>query len=159
VSAQNNTLPEYNIKAVFLYNFTQFVEWPENTLVNDEAFIIGILGTDPFQSYIDETVSGEKVKGHTILVQRYNTIKDIGKCHILFISNSEAGRVKEILAAVPNKKVLTVSDIPDFARTGGMIRFMKLNNKIKLQINRSAVKAAELSISSKLLRLADIVGK
>jgi hypothetical protein len=158
VSTQNNPLLEYNVKAAFLYNFTHFVEWPANALENNEPFIIGILGTDPFKSDIESTVSGENVKGHPILVQRYSDVKDIHKCHILFISNSEAGKVKEILSALPDKKILTVSDIQDFARRGGMIRFMKLNNKIKLQINPAAAKAAELNISSKLLRLADIVG-
>ncbi len=152
------TSREYNIKAVFLYNFTQFVEWPANTFRTPDApFVIGILGNDPFHSYIDETVAGEKVKGHSIIVQRYLDVKDIKNCHILFITDSESGKLKEILASLPNKNMLTVSDIPDFAITGGIIRFMTKENKIKLQINLSASKNADLNISSKLLQVAEIV--
>ncbi|MCW3110007.1 MAG: YfiR family protein, partial [Segetibacter sp.] len=152
------TSREYNIKAVFLYNFTQFVEWPSNTFPGPDApFIIGILGDDPFHSSIDEAVANEKAKGHPIIVQRYRNVKDINNCHILFISNTESGKLREILAALASKNILTVSDIPDFATTGGIIRFITKENKIKLQINLPASKDADLNISSKLLQVAEIV--
>jgi hypothetical protein len=152
------TSREYNIKAVFLYNFTQFVEWPSNAFQNPEApYIIGILGDDPFRSAIDEAVAGEKAKGHPIIVRRYQNVNEIRNCHILFISNSLRGKLREILSALPNKNILTVSDIPDFATSGGIIRFMTKENKIKLQINLPASKDADLNISSKLLQVAEIV--
>lgn len=151
---------EYNIKAVFLYNFTQFIEWPSSAFNNAAApFIIGIYGDDPFESYIDETVAGEKVNGRAIIVRRYDDIKEVRGCHILYVSVKEALRVKEILSALPNKNMLTVSDIPNFARSGGMVHFLNQSNKIRLQINSSAAKAADLNISSKLLRVAEIVNK
>lgn len=154
--AQNSR--EYNIKAVFLYNFTRFIDWPPNSFRSADApFVIGILGDDPFHSAIDEAVAGEKAKGHSIIVQRYQNVQDIKNCHILFISNNEAGRLREILQALSNKNILTVSDIPEFATTGGIIRFMTKENKIKLQINLPASKDADLNISSKLLQLAEIV--
>lgn len=157
-SSKAQSSREYNIKAVFLYNFTQFVEWPTDALRKPDApFIIGILGNDPFRSAIDEAVAGEKVKGHQIMVQRYQNVKDIKNCNILFISNTEGGKLREILAALPNKNILTVSDIPEFAATGGIIRFMTKENKIKLQINLLASKEADLNISSKLLQVAEIV--
>jgi len=153
-----STSREYNIKAAFLYNFTQFIEWPANAFTNADApFVIGILGEDPFGSYIDETVANEKLKGHPVIVQRYSRLRDIRNCNMLFISNSMTSRLQEILAVLDNKSVLTVSDIPNFARNGGMICFVTKENKIKLQINPSAAKDADLNISSKLLRVADIV--
>jgi hypothetical protein len=158
VCGQNFSSREYNIKAVFLFNFTQFVEWPANAFARTDApFVIGILGDDPFGTYIDETVAGEKVKGHTISVQRFRDVNEIKSCHILFISNSYTARVREILGSLQTKNTLTVSDIPNFARNGGMICFTKQENKIKLQINPSTAKGADLNISSKLLRLAEIV--
>ena len=150
---------EYNIKAAFLYNFTQFVEWPPKAFAGSETpFVIGIIGDDPFRSVIDETVTGEKVNGRPIVVRRYRDVQDVKNCHILYISLKEALRVTEILSAVP-AYVLTVSDIPNFARTGGMIHFLNQSNKIRLQINSAVAKAADLNISSKLLRVAEIVDK
>ena len=149
---------EYAIKAAFLYNFTQFIEWPATTFATSDApFVIGVLGEDPFHSSLDEAVAGEKVNDHPIVIQRYQNAKDIKSCHILFISRKESGKLREILASLPAKNILTVSDIPDFASAGGIIRFMTVENKIKLQINLPASKMADLNISSKLLQVADIV--
>lgn len=149
---------EYTVKAVFLFNFTQFVNWPPSSFSHQRApFIIGIYGGDPFGTELDETVAGEQVNGHPVVVQRLNNINEARRCHILFINQREARNVVDILAQLGNESVLTVSDFPGFARSGGMVNFMNVSNKIKLQINPAAAKSADLAISSKLLRLADIV--
>jgi hypothetical protein len=135
-----------------------FVEWPSSSLGSPETpFVIGILGDDPFRSVIDQTVAGEKIKGHPIVVQRYKNVNEIRNCHILYISAREAPKLNEILFSIKNKHILTVSDMPNFTAAGGMIRFMTKENKIRLQINPDAAKAADLTISSKLLNVADIV--
>lgn len=158
IKLQAQTIAEYNIKALFLFHFTHFVEWPSNTFSNpDDPFIIGILGNDPFHSFIDETVAGEKVQGHSIVVQRYQDVKDIKDCNIIFISSNEVEKLTEILIALSGRNILTVSDIKDFAVTGGMVGFFTKDNKIKMQINVSASKIADLNISSKLLQVADII--
>ena len=79
----------------------------------------------------------------------------IKACHVLFISRSENDRVEQILQNLQGRNILTVSDIPDFAARGGMIELFMEKNKIRMRINLSAVKAAGLNISSKLLRLAE----
>jgi len=150
--------PEYQIKAVFLFNFGQFVDWPPQTFPRAQSpLVIGILGSDPFDSYLDEVVQGEKVNDHPLVIQRYRRAEDIGSCQILFISRSEAGRLDRVLAGLKGRSILTVGDTEDFARRGGMIRFMTVNNKIRLQINVDAARAAELTISSKLLAPSQIV--
>lgn len=149
---------DYGTKATFISNFTQFIYWPRAAYQTaDSPFVIGILGDDPFHSQIEEAVAGQKVKGHAVIVQRYQNVKDIKTCHILYICNSETERVKEIVASLPNKNTLTVSDIADFTTFGGIIRFINRENKIKLQINLAASKAAELNINPKLLQIAEIV--
>ena len=105
---------------------------------------------------MEETVAGEKVRDLPIVIRRFKDAKDVKGCHILFISDKENDNVKDILGSL-DKNVLTVSDMDGFARKGGMIRFVTSNNKIKLQVNLRAVKTADLNISSKLLRLAEII--
>lgn len=156
LQAQTTASREYQVKAVFLFNFSQFVDWPPATFSSSNTpFVIGILGDDPFGSYIDETVAGEKMKGHPMVVHRYRTVKDITDCQILFIADPDYA--DEALRTLGRRSVLTVSDAANFARQGGMVRFFTENNKLRLQINPSAAKAAGLTISSKLLRLAEIV--
>jgi len=155
---KNTTSPEYQVKAVFLFNFTQFIEWPTVAFSNtDSPMIIGILGKDPFKDYIDETVRGEKINGHPLIVERFEKPEDIQTCHILFISETEKKQLKNILQSLGNKKILTVSDMMDFAKQGGMIRFVTENNKTRIRVNLEATKEADLIVSSKLLRLAEIV--
>jgi hypothetical protein len=158
VLAQAKPPSEYQLKAVFLFNFTQFVEWPAEAFPESQTpLVIGILGEDPFGTYLDEAVAGEKANNRQLVVERYRRPQDIKLCHILFISRSEADRLEQILAGVSGRRILTVGDVDGFAGRGGMIRFVTERNKIRLKINLEAAKAAKLTISSKLLRPADIV--
>jgi hypothetical protein len=156
--AQTPVTKEYQIKAVFLYDFSQFVEWPTNAFPESQTpLVIGVLGDDPFGTYLDETVQGEKVNGHPLVVQRYRSVEDAKNCQILFVSQSESERLGAILAALKDKNILTVADIKDFNKNGGVIRFVTEQNKIHIRINLAAAKNASLIISSKLLRAAEIV--
>src|SRR5262249_926438 len=90
---------EYQLKAVFLYRFTQFIDWPPSAFATPQTPItIGILGPDPFGSFLDATVRDEKVHNHPLRVQRYQNIQDATNCHVLFISGSEGPRLPKILA-------------------------------------------------------------
>lgn len=146
---------EYQVKAVFLFNLAQFVEWPPRAFAEPRApLVIGVLGEDPFGSYLDETVRGETVRNHPLVLQRYRRVSEIRVCHVLFISRSESDRLDQIFAALRGRNVLTVGDAEDFITRGGMIRLVTEKNKIRIRINVDAVRAAGLTISSKLLRLA-----
>src|SRR5271169_1231341 len=90
---------EYQIKAVFLFNFAQFVEWPHEAFSNDESpLVIGVLGEDPFGPYLDETVRGEKVNKRPLVIRRFRKVEDIQECHVLIISRSESSHLGEVLA-------------------------------------------------------------
>jgi hypothetical protein len=150
--------PEYKIKAVFLFYFTQFVEWPPEAFPDVKtSFVIGILGDDPFGSDLEDAVRGEKVNDHPILVRHFGRVEDVDVCHILFVSRSKSDELRHVLTGLKARSILTVSDIDGFGRLGGMIRFLTDQNKVRLRINLSAVKAAGMQISSKLLRRAEIV--
>jgi len=158
LSAQPASSREYQVKAVFLFNFAQFVEWPTNAFPEVQTpFVIGVLGEDPFGAYLDETVRGEKVNNRSLVVERYRRAEEIKTCHVLFISRSEVNRLAEILANLKGRNILTVGDAESFAQRGGMIRFVTEKNKLRLKVNLEAAKAANLTISSKLLRSSEIV--
>lgn len=158
LGAQTAPPNEYQLKAVFLFNFTQFVEWPREAFADpDEPLIIGVLGADPFGPYLDQTVQGEKINGRAIEVRRYRSVAEIQACHVLFISQSETARLRDILPRLRGRSILTVGDSEGFAQGGGMIRFMTDKNRIKLRVNVDSAKEARLTISSKLLRAAEIV--
>lgn len=153
-----NAPAEYQLKAVFIYNFTRFVEWPPTAFDSyNDPFVIAIVGNDPFGSYLEESVMGETIGRHPIQVKRVNSVEEADKCHILFINDKDPDKMRSILQEVRNRNILTVSDASNFAQMGGVIGFYTENNKIRMQINTTAAKTAQLNISSKLLRLAKVI--
>lgn len=155
--AQSAVSREYQIKAAFLFNFTQFVDWPASSFSADDApIVIAVLGENPFGSYLKETVSGEKVKGHPVVVQYYDHPEEIKTCHILFIGLSDPKKTEQVISALKEKSILTISDMTGFLQEGGMIKFFTRQNNIRFEINPAAAKAADLTVSSKLLRVAEI---
>jgi hypothetical protein len=149
---------EYQLKAVFLFNFAQFVEWPSQSFASPDApFVIAVVGQDPFGEYLDAAVRGEAVTGHPLLVKRYRSMSEVEPCQILFIGDSEVPRLERILGSLDRRAVLTVSDIDGAAERGTVIQFTNVQNRLRLRINVAAAKAAGLTISSKLLRPAEIV--
>jgi len=158
VSAQPKAEPkgEYALKAVFLYNFCRFIEWPKSAFTSPgEPIVIGVIGEDPFGSLLKEAVQGEKSRGRSIEIARYK-VDNIGPCHLLFVSRSEAARLEKILAAVSGKSIVTVGETDAFLDRGGMIALIADRNRVRLHINPSLLRAASLDVSSKLLRVAEV---
>ena len=150
---------EYQVKAVFLFNFAQFVEWPAQAFPDPQApFVIGVLGKDPFGPDLDTVVRGETVDHRPLAIERYRNIGELHNCNILFIGRSEVGELPHILEVLKGRSILTVTDAEDGDPGGVMIRLVNRSNRIKLRIDVGAAKAGNLVISSKLLRPAEIVG-
>src|SRR5580700_1176260 len=150
---------ENQVQAVFLYNFSRFVEWPPQAFAAPtDPFVIGIVGSDPFGARLDEAVHNEQINGHILTVRRFHSLSELDNCQILFIDRSEIGRLAEILAALDHHSTLTVSQADGAAQRGVMIQFANENSRIRLRINVDSARAAGLTISSKLLRPAEIVG-
>jgi hypothetical protein len=149
---------EYALKAVFLFQCTHFIEWPSESFRDSESpFVIGILGQDPFSRNLEEAVRGESVEGRSIVIEHYSTVDQIKNCQILFISSTEENRVGDTLSSLRSRSILTVSDLNDFTAQGGMVQLDVVRNKLQVKINLNVTKSAGLTISSKLLRLAEIV--
>lgn len=147
---------EYQLKAVFIYNFLHFTDWPPEVLKENAPIIIGIAGNNVFGNYLEETVRSEIVKGHSVEVRYFPDPTKINETtHVLFIEKSamSAEGIKEVLGK--SNPQLTVGDDPNFIKSGGVIRFFTHEGKIKFEINNGLAEKKGLLISSKLLRLAN----
>lgn len=148
---------EYQLKAVFLFNFAHFVEWPPGALAEGNTpFVIGVLGQDPFGGSLEEAVRGETVNRHPLVIERYPDVTRLRNCQILFIPAAELPHLAQVLEAVRGRSVLTVTEGP--APRGVVIALLKDDSHIRMRIDLAAAKANSLTISSKLLRPAEIVG-
>src|SRR6266550_3555330 len=126
---------EYQVNAAFLYNFVKFVEWPSTPGEPSAPIELCILGQDPFDGELQRVVNGKSVNGRPLAVRRISDKSAAPSCRILFVSASEAGHVAEIINAVKDSSVLTVSEISRFADRGGMINFLMDGQRVRFQIN------------------------
>lgn len=156
--AFSEELPEYQLKAAFLYNFAKFTTWSSTAFPQpDSPLVIGILGDDPFGNHLTETTAEKNVNGHPFEIRRLKRGDALTQCHILFVSRSEQDFVPEILDSVRGKSVLTVGETERFAHQGGVINFVLVSKAVRFEINAEAAEAARLKISSKLGSLGIMV--
>lgn len=149
---------EQQVKAVFVYNFTHFAEWPPERFASPtEPLVIGVLGSDDFAEQLGEAVRGERVGEHPLEVRRLRGTDELGQCHILYIDRAEAASLEPTLRQLTGRGTLTVSDVDGSARRGAMIEFARSGSRIRLLVNVDSARAAGLTLSSKLLRPAEIV--
>ncbi len=157
VPPQDDTAHEYRVKAAFLYNFARFVQWPAEAFDSPEAPIsLCVLGANPYGRSLS-LIENKPVRGRNLSVRLCKNVKEVQKCHILFICLSEKERLQKILSYLDGQPILTVSDIKGFARQGGGINLVEADNKIHFEINLDAAERPGLKISSQLLKLAEVV--
>jgi hypothetical protein len=171
---------EYEIKAVYLYNFLLFVHWPDEQSSSagagssrgsaadvkntggqsdsEQVLTIGIVGADPFGDAFEQ-VEGKLIKSKqkTLIIKRFGRYRkelDLYQCQLLFISPSEKDNFETILESLNGCAMLTVADNEGFLECGGMINLVKVEKKIRWEINQVPVKKAGLRLSSQLLRNA-----
>lgn len=146
------------VKAAFLYNFAKFVEWPPGTFPDDQAAItLGFLDGEPLAGAL-ETLQGKAVHGRRLEIKRCRGIEEVKKCQIFFASAANKARLPQILDALKNSPVLTVTDeVDNFAKLGGIINFIIVDDKIGFEICLNNSRQSGLTISSQLLKLAKLV--
>ncbi|HKT73874.1 MAG TPA: YfiR family protein [Steroidobacteraceae bacterium] len=151
--------PEYQVKAAFLFNFAQFVEWPASAFASPDApFAICVLGPDPFGPELDSLVRGESVNRRPFVIERYRSIAQLRNCNILYIDRSQLPDLARIRDVARERSILTVTDAEGGDQEGVVIHLVTQDHHIRLRIDVGAAKASHLTISSKLLRPAEIIG-
>ncbi len=153
--AQSPKPTEYEVKAAYLYNFGRFVEWPPRTgMPQARSFNICVVGQDHFGAALNKTLADETIAGKSVAVKRIQAAQEATNCQILFISASEENQLKQILTVLKGSSVLTVSDMPQFSRQGGMVQFILDGSRVRFEINLASAERAGLTLSLELLRLA-----
>jgi hypothetical protein len=146
---------EYDIKAAFIYQFTNYIDW--DSLIPGDQFIIGIMGNSPVNEQLDEIARTKTVKGKKIIIRQFNKPEEIGPCHILFIPRKAVFPFNDILAKIESKGTLTITEKAGYAKKGAAINFVEVDDKLKFEANPKIINDAGLKASSQLLKLAIIV--
>ncbi|VAW67661.1 hypothetical protein MNBD_GAMMA09-1487 [hydrothermal vent metagenome] len=148
---------DYKIKAAYLYQFTKFTQWPVQQFSDKNTPIrICVLGRSPFGNLLD-IFSSKTSQNRSLSIKYLPSLKNILNCHVVFISRSEEKRLTQILHKIAHSPVLTVSDMDDFVRRGGIIGFVPKRKKVGIEINIGASSASGAKLSSKLLEIATLI--
>ncbi len=146
---------EYKLKAAFMYKFVDFIAWPHK-FENKTEFSVCMLGKDNFEDSLIP-LKDKKAKGLPIKIRRNITTPDAESCDMLFISNVGDEKLQNVLQLVKGKPVLTIGESGGFDDYGGMIAFLTKDNKIRFDINKTAAAESGFTISSDLLKLANVI--
>jgi len=159
-SAQGVKFNDAQRKALILYNFAKFTEWPESSFADQKApFVIGILGKDPFGKNID-ILKDKTIKGRNIKVKYFTSPDESTNCHLLFISKSEMENLPQILKQLGDSSILTTAEAQDdFIKHEGIINLVPERQPngtetVGFEVNRLAAEKAKLKLDTQLLRLA-----
>jgi hypothetical protein len=158
LNAQPSKASAGQVQAAYLDNFGKFVKWPAGAPANHgSAFVICVLDQDPFGDTLKSALTGESVDGRPVTVKRIAHAQDAEGCHILFISAAQAKDLGGILTTLDDSSILTVSDMPDFSKRGGMIQFVFEGDRVRFEINLESTEKSHLVLASELLKVAAAV--
>jgi hypothetical protein len=151
---------EYTLKALFLYNFGSYVEWPREAFGGDDRpFVIGVLGYSPVEATLREIAATKTIGGRRIVIERIPSAAAMVPCQILYVPQDVGLQGQQsAIESLGNSHVLIVGDSPGFAQRGAVVNFFVQANKIRFEINVDAAKDRSLTISAKLLSLAKVIG-
>jgi hypothetical protein len=140
-----------NVIAVYIYNFTKFLDWKED---NSEFFTIIVLGKSKITEPLFKIAAKEKIKGRAIIVNEISDLYDLDLCNILYFPTGNKDIFQDILKKTKDKNILIVTNSEGFAEKGSGINFLQIGNKIKFEINRKVLNEKGIVPSSSLLSLA-----
>lgn len=153
--AEEETFREYQVKAAFMVNMAKFISWPNGSFPSaNEPFVIGIAGDDPFKKTVT-LLKKKTIKKRPIDVVYINSPAEVTACHMIFVAKSESRNLQYYLNSPQlSPSTVTISDMDDFLRHGGMIAFTLSKNRLAFKINNTLMKQHGLSPSASLLNLA-----
>lgn len=154
---QTTSLPEYSVKAAFVYNFARFTQWPESAFREAASPLrLCVLGQDPFEGALD-MIAGRSIGNRELLVSYPIWADHARDCHILFISEPAQDQLPEIVTHLNGAPVLIIGDTPEIANSGGIIGLETVENRIRFRVDLDAAQSSGLKLSSRILDLATSV--
>ena len=146
--------PVSKIKVMFLYNFTKYIEWPQEYKQGD--FVIGILGggAENLKKELEKLALTKKAGIQNIVIKTFSSVSDIEKCHMLFIPEPKSGMLDEAAARCKKTSTLIVTEKDGLAKKGSAINFVVKDNKQNFELNKGNIEKYNLNVSSSLLSLA-----
>ncbi len=155
INAQDPNTTNAKIKAIFIYNFTKYIEWPSEYKKGN--FIITVVGNQTLADELIKMAQKSKVGNQAFTIQHVNNINEIGKCHMLFLGSGKTALLSSAIERVKKQSTLVITESEGCAKKGAAINFVYHENKQKFELNKSNAGIHNLLVSSNLASLAIVV--
>lgn len=151
-TAQQQAVPEHDLKAAFVYNFIQFTQWPVAGSVDGGTLNVCAGRASPLFTAL-QGIAGKLANGRPIALYAIAEVRP-ELCHVLVVGETERAAAPLLLRQLGNSPVLTVTDDAELAQQGTMIGMSVEGGRIAFSIDNVRAQRAGLAVSSRLLRLA-----
>jgi hypothetical protein len=151
--ASAETASESQVKAAFLYRFTNYVQWPPSA-APAANLTIAILGDDAVAAELLKLVQTKKSQGTEVRVQLIASVTDDLSAHVLYVSAGYRGDLRTALQALAQKPVLTVTDAPNALELGAILNFVTADRRVRFEVSVASAQRAGIYVSSELLSVA-----
>ena len=159
IGMSSSQTSENTLKAVYLEKFSLFVTWPKESLMDNknEPFIVVVYGDNEMYEVLKYVYLTQKIGNKNVLVKKAESYNQINEAHIVYIGDVSENELMRLVELSSNKNILTVASSRGYANKGVHINFFNQNNKLRFEINESAILKSPLKISFYLMSSARIV--
>ena len=141
------------IKAIYIYNFTKYIEWPEN--YREGTFIIGFIGNNSaLFNELSKMALSKKVGTQSIEIRNISTIDDNTKFNIIFVLSDNSGQLTDVITKAKGKSTLMITEKPGMAQKGAAINFIVEDNKQKIEMNKANIEKYKLKVATNLVQMS-----
>lgn len=136
-------------QALFIYNFTKYIEWPSNS---SNEFVIGVYGNDIIIGELEKVASHKTVGSQEIKIKSFTSPEEIASCNIVYIPSNKSNKMTEVMNNA-KENTLVVTDKKGAAQQGAGINFVIVDGKQKFEINSNNINKSGLKVDPNLLNL------
>lgn len=147
--------PIHEIHAMMIYNFTKYIQWPGYQPSQD--FIVAVIGSDDVYNTLNQWYGGQERGNKKFVIKKFSSPGDIQNCHILYVGKGNSKQFDEIKVKLSGASTLLITDKPGLGKEGSGINFVTEGNKLSIELNQSAIEAANLKVSSQLTSIAKLI--
>ncbi|NOU50727.1 YfiR family protein [Pseudoalteromonas sp. JBTF-M23] len=146
-------LSENELKAAFLYRFSQFSKWPPPP---PEKLSFCVVGNHELYEAVLNLLQDQKMQNNTEVIELPNN-EQVKLCDVLFLSQQNRQQTQYWLTELEQHPILIVADTSEGFRQGAMIGLIADTNNLSFRINLTDAKRRGLNFSAHLLKLASEV--
>lgn len=139
-------------KAVFIFNFAKYLEWPTEYKTGD--FVIGILGNSTVEQFLVSISASKSVGSQVVVVKKFFNVESLERCQMLYIPFNNSNMLPAVLNKIGSNSTVIITEKNGLIASGAAFNFVLENGKLGFELNTSTLNNRNLKITNELKELA-----